>query len=149
MTAAKTTGSARPESARSGAAPHGTARSAGAKPPSDAERGRFKPFLSERMRQVLRARLQEMAGFLLGLLALAIFALLASYAPSDPSLNTAGSGGEIKNWLGAPGALVADLMRQTLGYAAYLFVIIPIAWGWRLGAHRPLRRPLRRAVTAL
>ena len=144
MSAAKTTGPARPESARPG-----STKPAAAKPASDAERGRFKPFLSERMRQVLRARLQEMAGFLLGLLALAIFALLASYAPSDPSLNTAGNGGEIKNWLGAPGALAADLLRQAFGYAAYLFVVIPIAWGWRLGAHRPLRRPFRRAVTAL
>jgi S-DNA-T family DNA segregation ATPase FtsK/SpoIIIE len=42
-----------------------------------------------------------------------------SYAPSDPSLNTAGSG-EAANLFGAAGAIGADLLTQTFGWTAWL-----------------------------
>jgi DNA segregation ATPase FtsK/SpoIIIE, S-DNA-T family len=115
----------------------------------EVERGRLTPFFSEKMRALVRARIQEIIGFFLGVSAMVIFAALATYSPADPSWNTVGSHGDIQNILGPPGAYIADALRQSLGYAGYLFVVVPIAWGWRLGAHRPLRRPIRRTIAAL
>ena len=53
---------------------------------------------------------------------LAILSALAlvSYAPQDPSLNTATFAAEsIHNWLGKGGAILADLLIQMLGKAAW------------------------------
>ena len=46
----------------------------------------------------------------------------------------------IRNVLGVPGAIVADLLMQLFGMAA-LALLLPLAiWGWRLVTHRTLRR---------
>src|SRR5262249_3964846 len=46
----------------------------------------------------------------------------------------------VRNILGVPGAIVADLLTQLFGVAALAF-ILPIAiWGWRLVTHRPMQR---------
>lgn len=59
----------------------------------------------------------------LGALGAAMTLALLSYAPTDPSLNVA-AGGDVRNWLGAPGAALADLLLQLVGWAA-----APIAVG--------------------
>ena len=67
----------------------------------------------------------------------------------DPSLSHA-TNAPVRNTLGVPGAIVADLLIQLLGVAA-LALIVPIAiWGWRLVTHRPLyRERVRLAVWIL
>jgi S-DNA-T family DNA segregation ATPase FtsK/SpoIIIE len=68
---------------------------------------------------------------------------LASRRPDDPGFSTSGSGGPIANWLGAPGAWVADVLLVAFGFSAWWLVL---AWGrhlllaWRGGARNaPLR----------
>ncbi len=56
------------------------------------------------------------------LLALAIYTLLAigSYSPLDPAWSVAGSDLTVSNLVGRSGALTADLLLLTFGWAAYL-----------------------------
>ena len=88
-----------------------------------------------RWRQVARrsaTRALEMgAALLLFGLALFLVLALASYHQTDPSASTA-AGGEVLNWMGAPGAFVADQALFLFGPAAVLLVPLPIAWGRRL-----------------
>jgi S-DNA-T family DNA segregation ATPase FtsK/SpoIIIE len=42
------------------------------------------------------------------------------------------------NWLGAPGAYVADLLLQTIGLASVAVVSIMACWAWRIASHRGL-----------
>jgi S-DNA-T family DNA segregation ATPase FtsK/SpoIIIE len=93
--------------------------------------------------QYLRRRGEELGGIALIGLAGALAVALAGYAPSDPSLNAAGPG-VVANPLGYPGALVADLLLQSLGAASVLLVLIPAIWGWRILRHERIGRwPLR------
>jgi len=86
-------------------------------------------------RQVWRRsvrRATEIASALLlfgGALFLAL--ALASYHQTDPSASTA-AGGEVLNWMGLPGAFVADQALFLFGPAAVLLVPLLIAWGRRL-----------------
>jgi S-DNA-T family DNA segregation ATPase FtsK/SpoIIIE len=94
-------------------------------------------------------RLNEIIGMVVlvgaGLLLLA----LASYTPSDPSLNTVGSyvvGRPAHNWTGMVGAYLADAMLQLIGVAAFL---LPLVLG-RLGLcwmrSRPAGSPLAKTI---
>ncbi|MBN4046511.1 DNA translocase FtsK 4TM domain-containing protein, partial [bacterium AH-315-P15] len=76
-------------------------------------------------------------GIVIGLISLAGVVALLSYAPSDASLNSSGSG-VIQNILGAPGAIFADLMWQNIGLGT-LALLAPLAvWGWLAMAKAPL-----------
>ncbi len=99
--------------------------------------------LSDSVRELLRRRLREIGGLALILLAGATAVALATWSVKDPSLSHA-TNAPIRNTLGMPGAVVADLLMQTLGVAA-IALVLPIAiWGWRLITHRRLNRePLR------
>jgi S-DNA-T family DNA segregation ATPase FtsK/SpoIIIE len=103
-------------------------------------------FLSDGLRDMLRRRLREIAGLALVVTAMLLAAALASWSVQDPSLSHA-TVNPVRNLLGFPGAITADLMMQLLGLGA-LALVLPIAvWGWRLASHRPLRREwLRVAV---
>ncbi len=76
------------------------------------------------LRTLVSLALRRAAGGLLMLLCLALLLALASYSPSDPSLNTATSL-PARNWLGLPGAWIADLLLQWFGLAA-LALVLPI-----------------------
>src|ERR1700726_319036 len=103
-------------------------------------------FLSDGLRDMVRRRLREIAGITLIVAALLLAAALASWSVQDPSLSHA-TVNPVRNLLGLPGAIGADLMMQLLGLGA-LALVLPIAvWGWRLASHRRLRREgLRVAV---
>ena len=97
----------------------------------------------------LRRRLHEGLGILLFGAALLLAAVLASYQPGDPSWNSAAPG-PVGNWLGWPGAIVADLAVQWLGLAALLPILMFAAWGWRLASQQGLPRlPLNLAMAPL
>ncbi|MSP81131.1 MAG: DNA translocase FtsK [Rhodospirillales bacterium] len=83
----------------------------------------------------LKRRIEEAGG--LGLLAMGAFAALslATYAPTDPSFNSAASG-EPRNLFGFAGAAAADALVQTLGVAAVVPVAVLLAWGWLYLRHR-------------
>jgi S-DNA-T family DNA segregation ATPase FtsK/SpoIIIE len=56
---------------------------------------------------------------------------LASWHVDDPSLSYA-TGKAAANWLGFPGAVVADLSFQILGLAILPALLPPAIWGWSL-----------------
>lgn len=90
---------------------------------------------SDPIREMLARRLRELAG--LGVLSLAcvLAAALMTWSVQDPSLSHATSG-PIRNLIGRPGAIGADLLMQLFGLGS-IMLILPIAvWGWRLLTHR-------------
>src|SRR5450759_4490278 len=91
------------------------------------------------IRDALARRLRELAG--LGLLSLSgvAAAALMTWSVQDPSLSHATSRA-IRNIVGYPGAIFADLLMQILGLGA-IMVILPVAmWGWRMLTHRTFDR---------
>src|SRR5437879_1375422 len=95
--------------------------------------------VSDAVRQFLARRAVELIG--LGLIALAgaIAISLITWSVNDPSLTHAKSG-RISNWLGAPGAIVADLSMQIFGLATIAWLTPVALWGWRLLSRRRLPR---------
>src|SRR5690625_526831 len=79
----------------------------------------------------LRRRLIELLGFLVFATGLLLLAACLSFDPHDPSFNNA-TGGDVVNLLSLPGAYIADFLLQSLGLAALLLAVLPLAWGWRL-----------------
>src|SRR6478609_9500429 len=70
--------------------------------------------LSSSLRAFVARRAQEMIGLCLLVVAGAIAASLATWSVDDPSLNNA-TDAPIRNLLGWPGAIAADLLMQLLG----------------------------------
>src|SRR6476661_89876 len=77
-------------------------------------------------------RLNELVGFLLFVSATLLFLARARYSPLDPSLNTAGSlsSGSARNWIGLFGAMLSDLLLQSIG----IFVVVAPVMIGLLGA---------------
>src|SRR6476646_4280800 len=91
------------------------------------------------IRDALAKRLRELSG--LGLISLSgvAAAALMTWSVQDPSLSHATSRA-IRNIVGYPGAIGADMMMQILGLGA-IMLILPIAvWGWRMLTHRAFDR---------
>ncbi|MEQ1771230.1 MAG: DNA translocase FtsK 4TM domain-containing protein, partial [Devosia sp.] len=80
---------------------------------------------------------------LIGLIVLALIGVtmvaLASWSVDDPSLSYATSK-HAQNWLGFPGAVIADLAFQVFGLGIVLILIPPALWGWSLVRRRVPRR---------
>ncbi|MCG8509878.1 MAG: DNA translocase FtsK 4TM domain-containing protein, partial [Rhodospirillales bacterium] len=88
----------------------------------------------------LKRRLAETAGLVLFAGSGAILGAVATYAPGDPSLNSA-SDGLVRNLWGIPGAYLADILVQSAGVVSILPALVLTAWGWRLFSKQPVRRP--------
>ncbi|MEX2296446.1 MAG: DNA translocase FtsK 4TM domain-containing protein, partial [Dongiaceae bacterium] len=95
------------------------------------------PWLSPAARHFLRQRLAELVGLLLLLFGIGLILAIGSFHPEDPSLNRATDGVAL-NLLGATGAVIADLLLQSIGLAALLLALVPMVWGWKLLRHRRL-----------
>src|SRR6202140_3874799 len=91
------------------------------------------------IRDALMRRLRELAG--LGLIALAGVAATAlmTWSVQDPSLSHATSRA-IRNVVGYPGAIGADLLMQILGLGAIMLIMPVAVWGWRMLTHRSFDR---------
>ncbi|MBO1909027.1 DNA translocase FtsK 4TM domain-containing protein, partial [Microvirga sp. 3-52] len=82
-------------------------------------------------RAFLARRAQELTGLCLIAVSGAVAVALATWSVDDPSLNNA-TDLPVRNLLGWPGAIVADLLMQLLGLGA-IAAVLPLAlWGWRL-----------------
>src|SRR3954469_15247219 len=82
-------------------------------------------------RAFLARRAQELTGLCLIAVSGAVAVALATWSVDDPSLNNA-TDLPVRNMLGWPGAIVADLLMQLLGLGA-IATVLPLAlWGWRL-----------------
>jgi DNA segregation ATPase FtsK/SpoIIIE, S-DNA-T family len=86
----------------------------------------------------LKRRLLESLGFSLLLAGFLLALALLTYDPRDPSLNTAVDSAP-HNFLGQSGALVADILRQSLGFAAFLIPAVLFGWCFRLLLNRPVK----------
>ncbi len=86
----------------------------------------------------LKRRLFESLGFALLLACFLLTLALLTYDPRDPSLNTAVDAVP-HNFLGQNGAVLADILRQSLGLAAFLIPIVLLGWCLRLLLNRPLK----------
>ncbi|MFC4172772.1 DNA translocase FtsK 4TM domain-containing protein [Microvirga sp. GCM10011540] len=83
------------------------------------------------LRAALARRAQELTGLCLIAFAGAVAVALATWSVDDPSLNNA-TDAPVRNMIGWPGAIVADLLMQLLGLGA-IAALLPLAlWGWRL-----------------
>jgi S-DNA-T family DNA segregation ATPase FtsK/SpoIIIE len=76
-----------------------------------------------------------------GLIMAAAFALalaLLSYAPQDPSFNTASTNApdEIHNLCGSWGAIAADILWQMFGMGSLILPFVIAAWGWRIASEK-------------
>jgi S-DNA-T family DNA segregation ATPase FtsK/SpoIIIE len=101
--------------------------------------------LSGTLGAVLQRRLRELGGVALLSLAMILALALATWSVQDPSLSHA-TDAHVRNLLGRPGAIAADLLMQLLGLGS-LALLLPIAvWGYRLLGHRSLSREKLRVV---
>ncbi len=104
--------------------------------------------LTDDVRTAIERRLRELGGLVL-VVAVAIAALsLATWSIKDPSFSYA-TNAPIRNLLGPPGAIAADLAMQLFGLATIALLLPPGMWGWRLLTHRVLDRLGMRAAAWL
>src|SRR5271167_1644468 len=91
------------------------------------------------IREALARRVRELAG--LGLLSLSAVAgaALMTWSVQDPSLSHATSR-PIRNIVGYPGAIGADLLMQIFGLGAIMLILPAAVWGWRMLTHRTFDR---------
>ena len=94
---------------------------------------------SDDLRDMIRRRVSESGGIALITLSALIAVALAIWSVQDPSLSHA-TDGPVRNFLGTPGAIGADLLMQLFGLAATVFVLPVAVWGWRIATHRPFDR---------
>ena len=96
-------------------------------------------FLPAGVEQFLREKSLEACGLVLIAMAIALLTALASYHPTDPSLNTA-TGSAAQNLLGHMGAYISDIILQTVGLSGALLVPVAVGWGWRLWKEHKLEK---------
>jgi S-DNA-T family DNA segregation ATPase FtsK/SpoIIIE len=94
---------------------------------------------SEQVREFSARRFAEGVGAAMVACAGAMTLALVSWSAHDPSLNHA-TGGHVRNLLGHPGAVVADLLMQLVGFGA-IAAIAPLAvQGMRMIKRRRIER---------
>ena len=91
------------------------------------------------IREALARRLRELAGLSMIALSGVAAAALMTWSVQDPSYSHATSRA-IRNILGYPGAITADLLMQILGLGAIMLVLPLAVWGWRMLTHRNFDR---------
>jgi S-DNA-T family DNA segregation ATPase FtsK/SpoIIIE len=91
------------------------------------------------IRDALARRLREVAGLCLIAISGVTAAALMTWSVQDPSLSHATSRA-IRNILGYPGAIGADLLMQILGLGAIMLILPVAVWGWRMLTHRTFDR---------
>jgi DNA segregation ATPase FtsK/SpoIIIE, S-DNA-T family len=87
--------------------------------------------LPETLEDRILGMLAQGAGVLLCLMGAAGWISLLTWTVSDPSLTHA-TGGAARNLLGNYGAMLSDLLLQTLGFAAVFVLLPPVIWGLEL-----------------
>jgi S-DNA-T family DNA segregation ATPase FtsK/SpoIIIE len=91
------------------------------------------------IRDALERRLREFAGLSLIAMSGVTAAALMTWSVQDPSLSHATSRA-IRNIVGYPGAIGADLLMQILGLGSIMLILPVAVWGWRMLTHRTFDR---------
>ncbi len=97
------------------------------------------------LRDFIHRRAAEMAGLAILATVIALLVALASWSVDDPSLNNA-TDGAVRNLMGMPGAIFADLLMQLLGLGVVGLLLPPFAWALKLLRTRSLGRFALRVV---
>ncbi|MBD1546486.1 FtsK/SpoIIIE family DNA translocase [Roseibium aggregatum] len=97
------------------------------------------------IKRFLKRNVAGFSGLCVIALAAALAAALATWSITDPSLNHA-TEEPVRNALGTPGAVIADILMQTIGLATAVFLVPIVLWGWRLLAGHALRIGRRRLI---
>ena len=93
-------------------------------------------------------RLNELVGLLVLASATLLLLSLVSYRPSDPSLDTLGSG-PVRNWIGPAGAWLSDLLLQIEGLSTFFLPLLIAGLGWTWMRSRPAGSPGSKAIGIL
>ena len=88
------------------------------------------PRINEITGIVNNPRINEITGILAILLSSGLLLSLVSYSPYDPSVNLATTEVQTRNWMGVPGAYIADIFLQTIGLSAFIVPFLLAAIGW-------------------
>ncbi|ALV26843.1 DNA translocase FtsK [Pannonibacter phragmitetus] len=97
------------------------------------------------LKRFVRRNLVGAAGLLVIALAAALAASLATWSVNDPSFNHA-TGEPVRNALGTPGAIISDILMQSIGLATAVFLVPVVLWGWRLLSGKTMRIGFRRIM---
>ncbi len=83
------------------------------------------------VKRFIKSNMIVIGGAVILVVGVCVAAALATWSTNDPSLNHA-TNAEINNALGQTGAIVADVLMQTIGLATAVFLVPIFIWGWRL-----------------
>ena len=86
------------------------------------------------VRRSLRQSAQTVGAALLALALVFVALALVSYSQTDPSPSTAAAPGVVANWMGAPGAWVAERLLYAFGWCAVL--LLPLLYAGARGLWR-------------
>ncbi|HEY0919618.1 DNA translocase FtsK 4TM domain-containing protein, partial [Devosia sp.] len=78
----------------------------------------------------IRIPVRLIGAVVLGVVAVTMVSL-ASWSVDDPSLSYA-TDAPVQNWLGYPGAVIADICFQVFGLGILAVLVPPALWGWSL-----------------
>jgi DNA segregation ATPase FtsK/SpoIIIE, S-DNA-T family len=92
-------------------------------------------FASPAIRAAALRRVRELGALLLATAGLLLLLAVGSYDPADPSFSTA-TAAPVGNLAGSWGAIAADLLRQSVGLAAFLPGLLLLGWALRLISQR-------------
>lgn len=93
----------------------------------------FSKILPESFQAFIARRVIDGTGAVMAVSGILMTAAILSYNHRDPSLNAAASGAHpVSNWLGGGGAVIADILMQTLGAASLVFGAALAVWGLRI-----------------
>jgi S-DNA-T family DNA segregation ATPase FtsK/SpoIIIE len=95
---------------------------------ADALERRREGGLSEPVARALR----EGALWVFAALGLILLVALGSYDNHDPGFSSTGEPGQVSNWIGPVGALVADTFLMLFGRPAFLFPLLLVITGWAI-----------------
>lgn len=101
------------------------------------------PLLPEAVVEILKRRAWQFIGIGCATIAVGLSAAILTYAPGDPSLNSATDNAPI-NLLGVYGATFADLALQLMGYAFLLAPGVLTVWAAVILTHGKLDNPTSR-----
>jgi S-DNA-T family DNA segregation ATPase FtsK/SpoIIIE len=86
-----------------------------------------RPILPQPLEERLKGSFARLVGLVLAALTAAGWLSLMSWSAQDPSLTHA-AGGATRNWMGPLGAIVSDLLLQSVGLAAIFGMVVASFW---------------------
>lgn len=100
---------------------------------------------TKKQKSLMRRLIECLGGLILILIFIAVFAAVAGYHPQDPGANAAGVL-PVRNYLGYPGAYLADCVLKSFGLALPVFLLAFPVWGYTLLRQKEFLHPYSRTA---